>query len=107
MNVVFDDPSSVICHLSFRDELRLLGDHSIFQSPGDSRGVTGRVAELVDCAGLENRRWATIRGFESYPFRNENAGPKGPAFVCPAHGVFLSGHGARESTWVAPALSSR
>lgn len=29
------------------------------------------MAELVDCAGLENRRWATIRGFESYPFRIE------------------------------------
>jgi hypothetical protein len=24
---------------------------------------------VVDCSGLENRRWATIRGFESHPFR--------------------------------------
>src|SRR3546814_13043581 len=33
-----------------------------------SRRKGGRV---VDCTGLENRRWATIRGFESHPFRQK------------------------------------
>src|SRR3546814_3026620 len=36
-----------------------------------SRRKGGRV---VDCTGLENRRWATIRGFESHPFRQKAHG---------------------------------
>ena len=31
----------------------------------------GGLAELVDCTGLENRRTARYRGFESLSLRNE------------------------------------
>ena len=30
----------------------------------------GEVTELAECTGLENRRWETIRGFESLPLRH-------------------------------------
>ena len=30
----------------------------------------GRVTELAECTGLENRRRETYRGFESHPFRH-------------------------------------
>ena len=30
----------------------------------------GEVAELVESTGLENRRRATVRGFESHPLRH-------------------------------------
>ena len=33
----------------------------------------GGLAELVDCTGLENRRTARYRGFESLSLRNEEA----------------------------------
>src|SRR5690606_29571624 len=36
------------------------------EPPGNHHRKGGRV---VDCTGLENRRWVTIRGFESHPFR--------------------------------------
>ncbi len=31
--------------------------------------LNGRVTELAECTGLENRRRETYRGFESHPFR--------------------------------------
>ncbi len=34
---------------------------------------------VVECTGLENRRWATIREFESHRFRQTGIIPNSPA----------------------------
>ena len=45
----------------------------------------GGLAELVDCTGLENRRAARYRGFESLSLRQESVHDVGTFFL-PAHG---------------------
>ncbi len=45
----------------------------IHHTSGYIAPLNGRVTELAECTGLENRRRETYRGFESHPFRQLNA----------------------------------
>ena len=37
---------------------------------GNMRRTAAEGGRAAECAGLENRRWATIRGFKSHPLRH-------------------------------------
>ena len=48
------------------------GKSTIFAPPYKNRTYHWRDGRVIDCSGLENRRTARYRGFESLSLRNEN-----------------------------------
>ena len=76
--------------MNFQWRLEILGDCLNFAVPKGKGGL----AELVDCTGLENRRTARYRGFESLSLRQlKRKRPQKRAFFISAQPTKLASVG--------------